>query len=159
MKNKKLVYVLLPLVAIIWGVIIYRIYVQMSDKDNGAVAGFVLPASKTADTLPDTVKLLLNYRDPFQSYSFQRQYQPKPNRGMDVFAETKQPKPEFVWPDIKFNGLIVNSQNKSKTGLFSFNGKSILVKEGDVVEGYKIIKLFNDSVTVGVNKLKKTFKR
>lgn len=159
MKNKKLTYVLIPLVAVVWGLIFYKIYLQVKGDDKD-VQPFTVKTGNSVAVASDTVRLKLNYRDPFLSYSFSREKIKSP-----VFAASLQTdvpvnnKPEFVWPSIKYDGMIVNSKTKRKTGLLNFENISYLVKEGDNVKGYKIVKLFADSVYIGYSKRKKTFIR
>ncbi len=159
MKNKKLTYVLIPLVAVVWGLIFYKIYLQVKGPGNEAQI-IPLKSEGIVTVAPDTIRLKLNYRDPFLSYSFDHE---KINR--PVFASslpTDVPivrKPEFIWPSIKYDGMIVNSKTKRKTGLLSFETASYLVKEGDEVKGYKIVKLFADSVIIRYSKQKRTFIR
>jgi hypothetical protein len=160
MKNKKLVYILLPLVAVIWGVIFYKIYNQIANSDKNMATGMPLNIEKDADSLSDTFQLILNYRDPFLSYSFQHQMaKTYPNSLQRGFTKQATQNTEFQWPNFIYGGMIVNRQNKSKTGLLIYNNQSLLVKEGDINQGYKIIKLYNDSALIGYNKLRKTFNR
>jgi hypothetical protein len=159
MKNKKLTYILIPLVAVVWGLIFYKIYLQVNGSDKD-VQPFAVMAGNAVSVVPDTIHLKLNYRDPFLSYSFNRERIKSPVFG--AFLQANIPgntKPEFIWPSIKYDGMIVNSKTKRKTGLLNFETKNYLVKEGDNVNGYKVIKLFADSVYIGYSKHKKTFIR
>lgn len=159
MKNKKLTYLLIPLVAVVWGLIFYKIYLQVNGADKD-VQPFTVKNGNAVPVVPDTIHLKLNYRDPFLSYSFNRERIKSHAFGASLQANIPgNKKPEFIWPSIKYGGMIANSKTKRKTGLLNFENASYLVKEGDLMKGYKVIRLFADSVYIGYSKHKKTFIR
>jgi hypothetical protein len=165
MKNKKMTYILIPLVALVWGLIFWKIYNHFTDKEDAGIKSYTLLPNKVFDSIPDTIRLLLNYRDPFLSYTYRpgnliRAERMERAERMDAgnFNRTIA-KPEINWPNIKYGGMIWNNKTKSKTGLLTFNNQNLLVKEGQLIEGYKISKLYSDSVTLEYNKMKKAFKR
>lgn len=165
MKNKRLTYILIPLVLMIWGVIFYKIYVHISDDEvllKEKPTERKMEPAKTRDTF--VVKA--NYRDPFLSGQ-KRQIlavsgiENGGNGGQVTggFTRHKDPKPEIVIPDLKYFGMIVNANKKQKIGLFRLNNKDAIVKEGELFESFKISKLYNDSVKTTFGKIKKTFKK
>jgi hypothetical protein len=162
MKNKKMTYILIPLAVIVWGLIFWKIYSHFADKDDDGAKTYTLRPNKVPDSIPDTIRLLLNYRDPFLSYTYRPANFTRTARmersESGNFSRTIA-KPEINWPNIKYGGMIWNKKSKSKTGLLTFNNQNLLVKEGQIIEGYKIFKLYSDSVTLEYNKIKKGFKR
>jgi hypothetical protein len=156
--NKKLTYVLIPLVAVVWGLIFYKIYLQINGADD-EIKTYALKQNSLTVVPSDTARLKLNYRDPFLSYSFNHVAV-----RMSGFASSLQntsvvKTPDFVWPAIKYGGMIVNSKTKRKTGLIDLENSNLLVKEGEEVKGYKVVQLFADSVVIRYAKHKKTFIR
>ena len=66
MKNKKLTYILVPLVLIVWGLIIYRIFNTIHNTDDSPLLNTpIATINGEKNTLLDTFSLQLNYRDPF----------------------------------------------------------------------------------------------
>ena len=160
MKNKKMSYILIPLVAIIWGLIFWKIYNHFTNKDDVSMKTYAIQPTKVLNSNSDTIHLLLNYRDPFLSYT----YRPGSLISSDMSEKRNDfnqatVKTEINWPNIKYGGMIWNNKAKSKTGLLTYNSRNLLVKEGQLIEAYKISKLYGDSVTIEYNKVKKVFKR
>lgn len=157
MKNKKLIYILIPLVMLVWGLIFYKIYLKIKGPADDDIKIYSVGKEIIVDNQVDTIKLMLYYRDPFLSYSFHLVSRRTPGFGSSLLNSDKKKKPDFIWPEIKYDGMIVNSKTKRKTGLINFEKSSLLVQEGDLVKGYKIVKLFADSVIISYSKNKKTF--
>ena len=65
MKNQKAVYLLLPVVLIVWGAIFYKIYFGI--KGNDLQRTFKVPEKVVQEKSREieTYNLSLNYRDPF----------------------------------------------------------------------------------------------
>jgi hypothetical protein len=160
MKNKRLTYVLIPLVLLIWGLIFYRIFMG-SDKDGPVQTIRDIRKVAKKDSLTDIFEIKANYRDPFLSGSDKTLVS---NTGDVVpdrvgFTSVKPPVPEIIIPDLRYFGLIMNPKSKQKLGLFRLNNKNFILKEGTVQEDFKIVRLFNDSVKVQYKTKRKTFKK
>lgn len=158
MKNKKLIYILLPLVIAIWGLIILRFIKQahpfhgkLVEKESAlAIKGLIIDR--------DTSILILKYRDPFLSGVSRRNVD-------RVFSETifrntenltSVPKAIISIPDTKYYGLVVNPKSRNKLGLMKIDNKDFLVQEGDVISGERVLKLHPDSVIISFKRLRKT---
>lgn len=151
LKNKKLVYLLLPLNVLIWGYFIYQIFsVVGADDDVTGDIGYTSPKIVLKE---DSIayKLQLNYKDPFLK-DVKRTYAPRRNE-----AATKDPvlnKPAIVRKetapppknDIRFLGLIKNNKTGVVTGLLNVNGQSMMVKVNDVVNGFSVKSITRDSI-------------
>jgi hypothetical protein len=152
MKNKKLTYFLIFIVLIVWGLIIYRVFVSVGgDDDLVPVATVKIIKEPYNDySLPkDTTKLLLNYRDPFGLVKF------KDTVAIVAKTRTKtiQPKPisPFNWGFIHYAGYIRNSSSKKLIALVSINGKNEMLSEGDTKDRVKLIKNLRDSIKISFN--------
>lgn len=159
MKNKQLIYILIPLVLIIWGLIIYKIINHVNHgKDNSMDT---LPFTKVirSSSNSDTLSLALYYRDPFLHGII------RPVSGSissnDLLSNkgslTIATKATVNFPGTRYFGFVVNAKNKQKLGLLKIDNKDYLAKEGDLIGGEKIAKLYTDSVIIIFNKTKKTF--
>jgi hypothetical protein len=163
MKNKRLIYVLIPLVLLIWGAIFYRIFIHLDRDNNTPVTNLGTRYLDNKDDVSDSFSLVASYRDPFLSG-----YQPQNNtitENIEVFTRgktespQKESKQDIVIPELKYFGLITNFKNNRKVGLFRLNNKNILLKEGDIQDEFKVVNLFNDSVKIIYRTIKKTFKK
>jgi hypothetical protein len=155
MKNKVLTYALGLLVAGVWGMIIYRIAGAASGGDDEVTTpvSYAKKAALEDYALPvDTVRLMLNYRDPFSD--------PKqepveiPVSKLVTHSVAKVPnnigpiKPSINWNIIKYAGYIKNPNTKKLVAMMNINGKEVLLSEGESAEQVKLVQNLRDSVKV-----------
>ena len=164
MKNKKLMYILLPLVIIIWGAIVYKI---ISNYTGGNDTGIVLSDEKTK-VLPvniaDTFSLILNYPDPFlkgeaQVYNYTKTILPQANYNKTTVntAKTKE-NVQVNWPVIVYGGIIKNKGNNKTCSIIKINGVEYLMNVGGTYKDVTLIKVYKDSAIVQYKNIKKTIK-
>ena len=63
-----------------------------------------------------------------------------------------------TWPKINYSGMIRNESSKVIVGMFSIDNNSYIAKNGETVNGIKILTIYGDSVRVEFNKEKKTIR-
>ncbi|PBQ34752.1 hypothetical protein CNR22_24245 [Sphingobacteriaceae bacterium] len=150
LKNKKAVYILIPINILVWGFFGYRIYSAFSETDL-AVSDSTLPSVKSITTRDSvTYKLKMDYQDPFLK-DVKKEAQ-LTIQGSYVSSEPRQqkapaPKPAPIvvpkqLPDIKYLGLIKNTTSGQSTALVSVNGQSKLIKQNEAMDGI-VFKSFN----------------
>lgn len=150
MRNKRLLYILLPAVVILWSIIAYKVI----QHTNGPNEVAVLPDPYKNDLLErkDTgFTLLADYEDPFlKGY---RIFRP----AVQAVSETRpgsagtpvnQSKPVIKWPDIQYGGLIINRDNASELYLLRINNVNNLMRPGDQLQNIQLVQVFRDSVVV-----------
>jgi hypothetical protein len=149
LKNKKAIYILIPLNIAVWGFFIYRFYTAYNDLDMPAASNEMKFEKQSISTGDSTVyKLSLNYKDPFLKNGPSESRRELGPREPMTQAAPKPPKVEVAVvppkqiPEIKYVGLIKNSSNGTATALVSINGESKLVKPNDAYNGV-IFKAFN----------------
>ncbi len=152
-KSKGTVYILIPLNILIWGFFIYRFYTAYNEGDI-PVTNENIQVIKL-DDLKDSVQyqLSLNYKDPFL-----REGENNKKTHSSGTTKTNEQKPQIVKTptvvtpkitnEIKYLGLVKNNSTGVSTALVSINGKSYLVKKGDVIEGVTIKNISNDNVEI-----------
>ncbi|MCO5949810.1 hypothetical protein [Mucilaginibacter flavidus] len=144
-------YLLGLVVAIVWGIIIYRIFDAAAGNDDVAPG----PASVKKEVYDDyaiakdTTHLLLNYHDPFGL-----------TRQKDTVTTVKKinykpaviaPKPAINWGFIQYSGYIRNPASKKLITLISINGRSEMLIEGQEKDKVKLIKNLRDSIKISYN--------
>lgn len=142
MKNKKLTYyVLIPAVIIIWGIIIYKIRVK--DDDNAKLAALANTHKKEKSVSEkDVYQLINNYADPFIS----ELHQTKEALILDL-NDAAKPKIENKWPEIRFNGYVLNGK-KMKCHL-TINGEDKILQEHDsILKDCIVSAITSDSVKI-----------
>ncbi|HTK19616.1 MAG TPA: hypothetical protein VL442_08895 [Mucilaginibacter sp.] len=153
MKNKKLTYFLLVVVAGLWGLITYRVVDAMSADDETPPA---MPAPIVKEifndfSLPkDTTKLLLNYRDPFGQVKskdtvISRSKSTLSHKTLTIAAAAK---PAMNWSFITYSGYIRNPTTKKLVALISINGQSMTLAEGESKNQVKLLKNLRDSIRI-----------
>ncbi|MES2285427.1 MAG: hypothetical protein V4547_07040 [Bacteroidota bacterium] len=164
MKNKKLLYILIPIVLLVWGIIIYRIFNVVNASNSNEVLKSAIIENVNNESLIDTFSIHPNYRDPFIS---KRAKKPtSENKAVSPIT-----KPSLIkkvsntapisdkWPSIVYNGLIKNEKSNKQLALVQINGQSNILQIGNVAEGVELTKIFRDSIEVKFNSEKKFIKK
>lgn len=156
-KGKTFTYVLITCVAAVWGLIVYRVYAGMSE--DGALPPIAksvkVPYFKLVDHQNDQVKLELGYRDPFavpNSVEGSPRERAEPTLGLPRNSQPQRQhppqKPQVNWATVQYTGYVHNPDSKQRRVLIAINGNTILLKEGESVQGLKLLKNFGDSLKV-----------
>ncbi len=155
MKNKKGLYILIPAVLIIWGIIFYRIFSNTSFESPKTIA--VSDNSRKDTTLAekDTFFIYADYSDPFL-----KSYKGKGNESDEAvnkkensektrnFRRRRVVSQRTRWPEITYNGLIYNKQNNRYVILLGINKKRYLFHKGDTIQNIYLRKFSLDSIYV-----------
>ena len=145
MKSKGTVYLLIVLVLIIWGLIVKKIFFS---TDNSAVTTLPkqnnkeISANKQADTL------LLNYRDPFLNKKQVKKVQSNlpVTKLQSALPQVKDNKKRNFDILLQYVGY-VNDKNKGITSyIIRINGHQQTMKQGDNIDGLKLVKITADSL-------------
>lgn len=165
MKNKKIIWILLPGVLLIWGLIFFQVKKAVSSSSQ-PLTGLPIQQSivdKRADT--SYYQLKLNYKDPFLKNS-------KPivkSKVKTVSARPKRAKPKVMrkvtkapvkWPTITYKGLINNKKGNRAIYLIELDGVSLFMSPGEERSKLKLLKVFRDSVQISyMEEKQRTFKK
>lgn len=157
MKNRKILYLLVPMVLLIWGIIILRIVNQVRNRNMISVKLSDSVFKKVEQQQSDTLKLKLDYRDPFLGKNdiLKTNIYPQGSVTRTSLISSR----DVTVPVSVYYGLVINPKNKKKTGLLMVNQKNYLVREGESVENEKVLKLYQDSVILMKGKLRRTVKK
>lgn len=145
MRNKKLIYILIPLVIIIWGAILFRFMDAFYPDENIEFTG-----TKNITNIPvtnyvaDSFSLSLNYPDPFTK-SIRRTVVAKP-----VIKKQPEPIKQVIVspPNVKYNGTVKNQQTGKEIALVNINNNDYLMQNGKIIDGIELTKIFTDSIRV-----------
>ncbi|WKN45341.1 hypothetical protein [Tunicatimonas pelagia] len=151
MKDKRLVYILLPAVAVIWIVIGYRIY-QAVKGEEPLMPSRTAPLLTTEEMVIDTYTLQLNYADPFlKRQPVRSQGEPASASSTPILIAntTKSDVSAGVnWGRITYLGMIENSHTQQKVAIIALDGVRKLVKIQDRISPFLVEKIYKDSVLV-----------
>jgi hypothetical protein len=149
MKSKKAVYFLGVLVLGVWGMILQKIFLTMQNKDGDKVAVNTKVVGKRSVPYqyPDTFKLLLNYPDPFTGQLPKRQdttVKPK----AEIRNEVQTMAPVDPFESVKYVGFVADGSGRRRLAILSYKGEEKLLKEGDMLQGIKVLKVENSAVRI-----------
>ena len=149
LKNKKAIYILLPLNLFIWVFFVYRFYSAFHEPDLPASAE--ASVSKSGD-LSDSGSYVLSmdYKDPFlkdlkprfNTLSEKDKLLSSSKNMKNSRSGSKVPALPKQLPEIKYLGTIKNNISGLSTALVSINGESKLVKQNESIGGI-VFKSFN----------------
>jgi hypothetical protein len=153
MKSNKGLYILLPLVAVVWGIIIYRI-IKYVGQENTAIAELTLNEIKFEPEKfqNDTFSILANYRDPFLgSASIERANSHSPSRTTSSPASTSSLQPKAKTPTIIFKGIVKNKKSDKTIAVLKINDRTKMLAKGQTVDGIQLLNVSRDSIQVAYN--------
>jgi len=172
MKNKKTLYFLIPAVALIWGLIAFKIFTY-SDETEFIENVQIVSSNKTYTIETDTFELSLDYPDPFlKSTNTVKYYKTKnsqtkqkqnnrTNRGTTKNNQSQNQQEhkntEIKWPQIKYDGLITNNSSGTVTGVLIINGETKLIQPGTIINGISIQDLSEQEVVLKLQNDIKSF--
>lgn len=151
MKNKKLTYLLIVLLIVVWGLIVYKVIGALTGDDDS------YPDTPTRHKkevyndyqIPkDTTRLQQNYRDPFGLV--QQKDTIKSNIAFAGTSKTSRhiPPPETNWNFIRYIGYIKNPGSKKMISILHINGQEVLLADGESASQVTLIKNMRDSIKI-----------
>jgi len=138
LKSKGSLYILFPVVILIWGAIIYKVVAALGDD---TIDQPKIPLEITiikGRTVKDTFSLLQVERDPFLGHSYKKSVVRKSN-GENI-------KKEVVWPEIQYLGIITGEGTAAAVYILQLNGKQLLLDSSGTDEGLKLLNGNSDRV-------------
>jgi hypothetical protein len=166
MKNKKLQWVLLPAVLLIWGYVGYRFFSGMQGNTPVPLGSGKSQVLAVADVDTLRYELKLNYPDPFLKNQKRRVVSsPDPAPG----AAKAPPKPKVKvtvqpmpvrWPDIAYKGQIEKKGAAAPLCIVEIGKALHFMRVGGEEQGIKLLKVYTDSIQVEyLKREKKTIRR
>ena len=163
MKNKKLLYILAPVVIIVWGIIFYRIFSQIKKKNTGYIPSFQISEMPVENIKRDTFVIVASYRDPFLTSNYVKK-PPKEEDNKEIKSvKRNQPVTQrrinrrVRWPNIEYSGSIYNKDSKQYIAVIKINNNGFLMYSNETNMDVTIIKIYEDSVRLSFSGEEKTF--
>lgn len=131
MKNKKNIYILLPVVLFVWGAVLYQFF-SFTNTDEIIATNtpeFTIRPLKVKER--KSIVINVNYRDPFLGKMYTPQTAPKPKSGATSVKKTPKVQEALVWPVILYKGMISDTKNKNKIFMLVIDGQNHYMKIGD----------------------------
>lgn len=155
-------YILLSLVVGLWGYIIYKIFVAVSDDDQGprqVQKNFVQNVSDLSFyNQKKTTALLLNYPDPMLKNVVadtvpSAPVTPAVNNYVAPPVQSYQPEPQI---NVRYIGFIENLNDKKPTAIVAIMDKQYMMNVGDEQNGVKLTAINQGQIIIKAHGKNKT---
>lgn len=154
----------------VWGTVFYKVYQAIAPTEETVPFSDSFIPESQIESVQDTFKLLANYRDPFLgrdvNHSKKLVHQPivvKRSNPVPVTPQivkkkkSKKAKKTIQFPEILFKGYV---ENKGvKTLLIAIDGKNQFVHTGQKVDKLRVMRAYEDSVSLSLEGERRTFSR
>ncbi|MGE0562534.1 MAG: hypothetical protein AB7O47_12015 [Flavobacteriales bacterium] len=146
-KDKKTIYVMLPIILLVWAFVFYQLYGYFFAQPHYSVKE--LAVSVAYDKIvEDSFTIVANYRDPFlgskTATSISSENSTQPNKTSNsTAAQNKQP-----WPMIEYKGMIKNNNSNKRIGIVVINGSEHIIKQGEVMSDVTVVKIDKTEIKV-----------
>ncbi len=160
MKNKKSLYILLPLTCLIWGVIAFKIYAAFQDKGEEHIAfANSIAIEKKQKKEEENYTLNLDYGDPFATSKRYKSKHNQQNTNLKTKSinkkstkDKKEIKEQKTKLNLKYKGKIQDQYNGKESIILNINGATqILSNPYKKTKGFEIVKVWEDSIQVNTN--------
>jgi len=154
LKNKKVNYLLVVLVAAVWGVIGYRVFgaLQWDDDTAPAVKRSTRKEVYNDYAIPrDTEQLHQNYRDPFGMVKAKDTVVKQERPHVATVTIPKVQAAPVNWDFIRYVGYIRNPGSNKLIAMIHLNGQELMLSEGETAAQLKLLKNLRDSIKINYN--------
>ncbi len=156
-KNKK-VYFLVAINLLVWGWFGFRIYTFLNKEEAALPNEMPLSIKKNKTKDSAAYVLMVNYPDPFLKTESEHK---RNNNSSGISQKPPQNKTivnqvvkaaETKTVDIKYMGLVQNKTSGTATALININGKSYIIKKGDIVDNIAFNNINKDNIEVKIGR-------
>jgi hypothetical protein len=132
MKNKKSIYILLPVVLLVWGGVLYQFFSFTTGDEVLENTSTDLNIKPFKLKERNAFSINVNYRDPFLGKMYQEVHKVK-----NISKIRKESKLEevIVWPSIIYKGIVSDTKEKNRLFILKIAGHDFFMKKGDVENG------------------------
>ena len=161
MNKKYLNSVLIVLLLIIWVGVFYKYFGNKNTSiKNTGVSNFTSNYKQNYMIVKDTFKLELIERNPFDaSYKIRKTTIPKTSVNKKIKTKKTIVKKSIVWPTITYHGFVKGESKATRLILLKIDNRLYRKREKERVKDITLVKAYNDSLVVSLNKNNKTIKR
>ncbi len=152
LKGKKGLYILLPVVAFIWGAIIIQVVGAFSDDDPVLSKAAEVNIAPVEEKERDTFSIGFIERDPFLGTLY------KPKKKVMVKPKAVIKRPPLVWPSITYKGVVSGKGNANAIYLININGADQLMQVKQTLSEVTLIQGRSNTIRVKYKGKIKEFK-
>ena len=150
-KNKKSIYIILPIFLLVWAFVGYRVYSLFFSPDKRINPAIYYQSSKKVGEGEKKYEPKFNYQDPFLGVAKKRYI--KIEKNVEQVKVEVKPDEVVTKPNFYYIGVI-SSTNDSKQAIVKFNNQTRIVQIGDSLSFCKVVNIDSDSIMVTSGKHK-----
>jgi type II secretory pathway component PulC len=159
MKNKKMTYVLLPLVMIVWGIVFFKIFSAIKPSSAAVSDMNIIKRGDDSSLFKvDTFSIVNNYRDPFNNKPSTTN-KSGTSHNVPVKKKVVVTNTPLKWPEIVYNGIIKNKNSPQQLVMVKINGASNFMTKGENIAGVQLLKVYKDSIVICYSGEKRTVRK
>lgn len=149
MKNRKLLYILIPATVIVWGAIALSIISNMKKSGDSVQENYLPFSESSSDSIEEGYSLLADYPDPFKP-QYKRlsvnkaQKTEKKQVNNTRISRRRAQRSRIIWPHVEYLGVIMNKDQRLV--LLKIENSNIIMQTGDQRKQITLKKMYNDSV-------------
>lgn len=152
LKNRKSLYILFPVVILIWGIVIYKIVDAFTDKTESVITFSNSGKTEINKVKRDTFSLKPINQDPFLGISYIKpksvSRQKTPSKALPI-----------AWPAVQYLGLVSGTGKQQKIHILQINQQQNLMEIGETVGGIKLVSASANSVKLSYKGQRKKFSK
>lgn len=158
-QKKKIIYILMPIVILVWGFVFYQLYGYFFSTPS-----YANTEEKTIINIDeikkDTFSIVANYRDPFLSQKKIQTTNHQVAVKTNGLTTKKNSAPTVLkLPSIQYKGMIKNNNSEKRVAIVNIDGKERIVKEGTTLNELKVVKIEKETITVSFQDEQKTINK
>ncbi|AWI25280.1 hypothetical protein [Flavobacterium pallidum] len=134
MNSKKSIYILLPVVIGIWGLIVYQLF-NYGDADNVTDKMPELTLRPLPVMKKNAILIDINPRDPFLGKILSADNGRAAHTGG---FKKKTASQGLQWPEVRYKGIVSDVKEKTKVYMLTIDGATFLMKKGIQEKGITI---------------------
>lgn len=158
-QKKKTIYILMPIVILVWGFVFYQLYGYFFSTPSYANTEEKIVIN-IDEIKKDTFSIVANYRDPFLSQKKTQMENHQVAVKTNGSTTKKNSAPTLLkWPSIQYKGMIKNNNSERRVAIVTVDGKEHIVKEGITLNELKVVKIEKETITVSFQNEQKTINK
>lgn len=148
-KDKKTIYIMLPVVLLVWAFVFYQLYGYFFSEPHYLVNETTVKVAydKIKD---DSFTIVADYRDPFLGSRAAERNNHESSSNMNTIPKSKVATnhDKNIWPIINYKGMIKNNNSNKRIGIIVINGSEHLVKKGSIINEIAIVEIDKTQIKV-----------
>jgi hypothetical protein len=131
MKNKKNIYILLPIVLLVWGGVLYQFFSFTTADEGLENTPMVLNIKPFKLKEINAFSINVNYRDPFLGKTDAPQATSDAKKSASKTIKKTKIEEVIAWPSILYKGIVSDTKDKIRIYMLIIGGKTCLMKKGE----------------------------